>query len=76
MKQSATQLPPLHTSPVPHDVPSEAFGCVQLPEPSQVSVVQGLPSSVQEEPEPALTIVQPPLPSQVELVWQSVAVHE
>jgi hypothetical protein len=65
----------LHTRPDPHDVPAATAGWLQLPEPSQVSVVQGLPSSVHEAPLALFVTVQPPLPSQVELAWHAVGVQ-
>jgi hypothetical protein len=71
IKQSATQLPPLHTSPPPHDVPSSIGVCLQMPEPLQESTVQGLLSSGHGVPAAAFTTVQPPLPSQVELAWHT-----
>jgi hypothetical protein len=48
---------------------------VQLPDPSQMSDVHGLPSSEHALPLLALPIVQPPLPSHVELAWQSPGVQ-
>jgi hypothetical protein len=66
---------PMQTSPPPQPVPVATAGCVQLPEPSQTSLVQGLPSSGHVVPEGWSTTVQPPWPSHVELDWQAVAVH-
>ncbi len=78
MKQSATQLPELHTSPEPHEVPSGSGASTQVPFPSQlpVAAAQALPVPGHLVPEVASTIVQPPLPLQVELAWQLVGVHE
>jgi hypothetical protein len=76
IRQSATQLPALHTSPLPHGVPSGSSGWMQLPAPSQLSIVQGLLSSGHAVPWAALTIAQPPLPSQVELAWHTPGLQE
>jgi hypothetical protein len=75
MKHPAPQLPDIHTSPLPQLVPSPIVGCLQVPAPSQLSVVHGLPSSGQLTPLPLSTTVQPPRPSHVELTWQLVAVQ-
>jgi hypothetical protein len=75
MKHPGPQLPPVHTSPPPHIVPSGSTGCVQVPVPLQVSDVHGLPSSGQGAPLAASTMVQPPLPSHVEEISQLVGAH-
>jgi hypothetical protein len=74
-KQPAEHTVPLHTSPAPQLVPSATAGWVQVPAPSQMSLVQGLPSFVHAKPGGCSTIVQPPLPLQVELAWHTVAVQ-
>ena len=71
----AVHVVPMQTSPPPQLVPSATAGCVQSPEPSQTSAVQGLPSLLHAAPEGCSTIAQPPSPSHVELDWHSVAVH-
>src|ERR1019366_9454769 len=73
MKQSEEHAVPLHTRPAPQLVPLTTAGCWQLPEPSQGSLVQGLPSSGPEAPRILPTPAQPPMPSHVEDVSQLVA---
>jgi hypothetical protein len=73
MKQPEVHVPPaLQIKPEPHAVPAGPLGWLQLPAPSQLSLVHGLPSSVHDAPLALLVTLQPPLPSQVELLWQLV----
>jgi hypothetical protein len=71
----ALQPPLMQTAPEPQLVPFATAGCVQLPEPSQTSLVQALPSLVHAVPEAELTIEQL-VPLHVELDWQTAGEHE
>jgi hypothetical protein len=62
----------LHTWPEPQLVPLPRLACAHTPEPSQVSLVQRFPSSVQGVLRGRLVVAQPPLPSHVELPWHVV----
>ncbi len=74
-KHPAPQLPAMQTWPAPHAVPSARSARTQLPMRSHAPPWQGFPSPGHAAPLAAFTTVQPPLPSQVELTWQLVAVH-
>ncbi|MGC4114725.1 MAG: hypothetical protein QM765_08975 [Myxococcales bacterium] len=50
MLHPLAQVPAWQVIPAPQVLPSATVGCWQVPAPSQASVVQGLPSSGQDEP--------------------------